>query len=286
MLLPLAVTLFAAIFLSFKFTDATESNGFLIIDSNTFEKVINKFDTTLVKFDSNYPSKEKHEAFVQVAKDLANVDGLEDMIAAHVDIEKKGMILNQDLVTKYELQDAIFQEKLPNIFLFVKNKDTAAPTNESHHIYKFEEQTRQNTDDFSPDAIKNFIRQKSGIYFALSGCIDEFDFIAMKFMNEFTKFKKESVIAEAETEIIKIPEEEAQKKADAELYVELMKQAVDADESKVFLTQEMEKSNEELADETLTDAQKKKTRQILNILESFQLASRYKMVEAPVKDEL
>ena len=174
-LLHSTVTLLEAIFLSFKFAKATVSTGFLIMDSETFDLIANQFDTC--------PSKEVHEAFVQVRTVLEEIDGMENMVVAHVDIEKDGMILYQYPVTRYGRQGAIFQEYLPKMFLFVKNKDTAAGrSHESYRAYNFKEQTRQDTLDFSPDAIRNFILVKSGIVLALSGDIDEVDFIPIKLM--------------------------------------------------------------------------------------------------------
>ena len=71
---------------SFHISNATECNGCVILDSKTFEKVLAKFDLMLVKFDKYSPDLIKHAAFEKVATDLSKEVGMEDMIAAHVDI--------------------------------------------------------------------------------------------------------------------------------------------------------------------------------------------------------
>lgn len=269
----------------FGFATAADCNGCIILDADTFDKVIDKFSIVLVKFDSNLPNGVKHGIFENVAKDLSSIEGMEDMIAAHIDVEKNGMIKNQELVSRFEIQDHIFQETLPSIFVLVK-KENNDDSNESHKKHQFQEKDHFNITDFSVDTIKSFIREKTGIYLPLSGCIDEFDVLAMNFMNEFTNFKKGSVIAEAEAKILKIPKEDIEMKAHAELYVKVMTEAVAGGESNVYLYKELQKLKNEINEETLGDEEGKEKRHRLNILESFKLAGIFKMELAPEKDEL
>ena len=121
-----------------KYVYGASCDGCIIVDSQTFDKVINKFSISLVKFDSSQPNALKQRMFEKLAKDLTsgNVMGLEDMIAIHVDVEHKNKIMNQELVSKYEIQNEIFQEKLPVIFLFARQKDADDAGKLNH--FKFE----------------------------------------------------------------------------------------------------------------------------------------------------
>ena len=221
--------------------------------------------------------------FEKLAKDLTsgNVMGLEDMIAIHVGVEHKSKIMNQELVSKYEIQNEIFQEKLPVIFLFARQKGADDADKLNH--YKFE----ADAGDFSEEAILAFIRQKTAVYFPLPGCIDDFDFLVINFLAESTKFKKEKVMAEAKAKILQIPANDSARKVNAELYITLMTEKLNSEESDAsWVWRNLDESRKDATNATLSEVARKEARQRNNVLQSFRLASFFKMVKAPEKDEL
>ena len=278
--------------------DGAECNGCIILDSKTFNKVLSKFDVMLVKFDKHNPDKKKHAIFEQVSTDISKEFGMENMVAAHVDVMSDGMVKNMELVEKYGLHDDIFGDKLPAIFTFFKRKDgmEEPKTNETHlngrfkdYQEVFDDETEwRNVTNFDADALKRSIRFHTGIYFTLPGCFDEFDFLAIKFAAEITKFKKASVVAEAEAKLLQLPQEESVKRAIAQDYIDWMNKATESGEStESYVYQETSKMFLELSKtEGVSKEEKEKMKKALNIFDSFNLAGRFQMVEAPEHDEL
>merc|ERR1712077_94403 len=85
-LLELAVVLLHIVAIS----ESAECNGCVVLDSKTFDRVLNKFDVMLVKFDKHDPDVQKQAVFDQIYNDLSKEYGMEDMMTAHVDIVKNG----------------------------------------------------------------------------------------------------------------------------------------------------------------------------------------------------
>jgi len=263
---------------SFHISNATECNGCIILESKTFEKVLAKFDLMLVKFDKYSPDLIKHAAFEKVATDLSKEVGMEDMIAAHVDILNNDGMRNTELVTKYNLKTAIpmIYNALPVLVVFMKIKEEDKKSSNETHSHSI----IADSQNFDADSLKRAIRAHTGIYFTLPGCIDNFDFLALKFAGETTKFKKQSVISEAETQLSQIPEAESNKVAIAKEYISWMKKAIESG-----------KDTETFTDSTIHEIMGSKQNealksQALNILDAFNLAGKFQMVEAPEHDEL
>ena len=250
----------------------------------------------VVKFDKYNPDKMKHASFEQVYNDLSKEIGMENMITAHVDILNNGMVKNNELVDKYNLHSEIFEENLPAIFTFIRHKEGEDKEGDATHWnVRFRDtemvedgKELKNVSTFGADAIKRSIRLHTGIYFTLPGCLDNFDFLAIKFAGEFTKFKQESIIAEAEAELAKIPEDETTKISIAKEYIEWMRKAMESGEQTAnFVYQETTKILLELNKPgSLNDSEKQNKRNALNIFDAFHLAGRFQMVEAPEHDEL
>lgn len=51
---------------------AASCKGCVELDSLTFDKMLNKFEYSLIKFDISYPYGPKHDEFEQFAKDAAS----------------------------------------------------------------------------------------------------------------------------------------------------------------------------------------------------------------------
>ena len=71
------------------------------LDTLAFDKVINAFPASLVKFDVAYPYGDDHEEFAKVAKDAATVDRL---FIGEVGIKDYGEKDNEDLAARFEVK--------------------------------------------------------------------------------------------------------------------------------------------------------------------------------------
>jgi len=268
--------LFCLALLTLSLFDTSNAAGIQKLDSKTFDGALSKADLMLVKFDQHNPDPKMHAAFEKVVSDLSKEIGMENMTAAHVEVIKDGEITNSELVSKYNIQKLIFDESLPVIASFTRNKEgDKYPEGETHSpsiiISKM----------FDVDLLRRGIRSTTGIYFTLPGCMDTFDFLAVQFAQASSAFKQGKIISEAEVKLSQIPEAESENIAIAKEYISYMKKAVDSgktnDELNEFIQQEIEKSAQK-------DGQA--SNQVLNILDAFTLGGKFQMVEVPDHDEL
>merc|ERR1712179_41161 len=92
------------VFLSLILTDlcieAHNCAGCTPLDTLAFDKVVNAFPASLVKFDVAYPYGDDHEEFAKVAKDAAGVDPL---FIGEVGIKDYGEKDNEDLAAGFEV---------------------------------------------------------------------------------------------------------------------------------------------------------------------------------------
>jgi len=272
----LLLVLFRLALLTLSLFDTSNAAGIQKLDSKTFDGALSKADIMLVKFDQHNPDPKMHAAFEKVVSDLSKEIGMENMTAAHVEVIKDGEITNSELVSKYNIQQLIFDESLPVIASFTRNKEgNKYPEGETHSpsiiISKM----------FDVDLLRRVIRSNTGIYFTLPGCMDTFDFLAVQFAQASSAFKQGKIISEAEVKLSQIPEAESENIAIAKEYISYMKKAVDSgktnDELNEFIQQEIEKSAQK-------DGQA--SNQVLNILDAFTLGGKFQMVEVPDHDEL
>ncbi len=115
--------------------------------------------------------------------------------------------------------------------------------------------------EFKNENLKSFIRQNTGIYMPLTGCIEEFDHLADKIVNGADAAK---VLKEAETQLGKTKEEKQKKRA--ENYVKIIKK-IKAD-GLGFVEKETERTKKML-DEKISEAKKKELQEKVNVLRSF-----------------
>jgi len=272
----LLLVLFCLALLTLSLFDTSNAAGIQKLDSKTFDGALSKADIMLVKFDQHNPDPKMHAAFEKVVSDLSKEIGMENMTAAHVEVIKDGEIINSDLVSKYNIQKLIFDESLPVIASFTRNKEgDKYPEGETHSpsiiISKM----------FDVDLLRRGIRSNTGIYFTLPGCMDTFDFLAVQFAQASSAFKQGKIISEAEVKLSQIPEAESENIAIAKEYISYMKKAADSgktnDQLNEFIQQEIEKS-------ALKGGQA--SNQVLNIFDAFTLAGKFQMVEVPDHDEL
>lgn len=135
--------------------------GSISVDEFSFDKIVPRFDTVLVKFDASYPYGDKHEAFSTVAKELKTSS---DILFAEVGVKDWGDLENQKLAERFGIKS---KQDWPALRLFVKGEDEPFNFN-SDRLW-------------SADEIKKFIREHSNIYLGLEGCIEQFDKLASEF---------------------------------------------------------------------------------------------------------
>lgn len=157
----------------FKFNCACK--GCIDLDEYNFDKVLSKFKVVLVKFDVAYPYGEKHDVFSEVSKDIRDIP---DLIFAQVGIKDYGEKDNEELGKRYGVNS---KDDLPTLRLFVQGKD--------------EPFTMSEDSEWSQEHIKTFIRDNTDLYIGLTGCLEEFDKLAVKFASSDDK---QSVLKEAE----------------------------------------------------------------------------------------
>lgn len=145
---------------------ASTTSGSVELDEFSFDKITNKFEASLIKFDVAFPYGDKHEAFVALAKDSKDV---EDLLIAEVGVKDYGEKDNEALAKKY----GATKDNFPVVKLFIKGKPEPIPFDDSK--------------GFTSVELRRFIREKSGLYLSLPGCLKEFDKLAIQFM----KYKKE-----------------------------------------------------------------------------------------------
>lgn len=97
---------------SSKLTNGLVCEGCLELDDITFEKILAKFSTVLVKFDIAFPYGKKHDEYAKFAKEI-NQMGYEDLIVSVVGIKNYGQTINNNLAERFDIVD-----QLPKIKLF------------------------------------------------------------------------------------------------------------------------------------------------------------------------
>jgi len=248
-----------SLFLVFSFvcvSHAINCPGCTPLDDLTFDKMINKFPASIVKFDVAYPYGDKHDEFAKVAKDASEMPQL---FVGEVGIKDYGDKDNEGLALKFKVK----KEDMPTVFIFVKNIEDGSI---NHHKFSGE---------FKVENLKNFIRQKSGIHMPLQGCIEEFDKLADKLLKATEDEEKKKIVREAEDEWDKVEGMKGQKRA--EVYVKVMRKVVR--EGAGFVKKEEERVKK-LMEGKITKEKKEDMQEKINILRSFTIQ------DAATKDEL
>merc|ERR1712032_772855 len=100
-----------ALLLLLAFANSASSHncaGCTPLDTLAFDKVVNAFPASLVKFDVAYPYGDDHAEFAKVAKDAAGVDRL---FIGEVGIKDYGEKDNEDLASRFEVKKEGFISK-------------------------------------------------------------------------------------------------------------------------------------------------------------------------------
>lgn len=131
------------------------------LDSTSFDKITNKFPASLIKFDVAFPYGDKHEAFLNFAKEAKEAD---DLLVAHVGVKDYGEKENEDLAKRFNVK----KDDFPIVKLFLQGTKDPIDFDASK--------------EYTIDEFRRFVREKAGIYLSLPGCVQELDQISIKFM--------------------------------------------------------------------------------------------------------
>ncbi|CAK1541745.1 unnamed protein product [Leptosia nina] len=227
------------------------SSGSIELDEISFDKIINTFSASLVKFDVAFPYGEKHDAFIAVAKEAKDV---KDLVIAEVGVKDYGEKENSELAQKY----GATKENFPIVKLFTKGKS--------------EPITFDDSQGFTTEQLRRFVRQNTGIYLNLPGCIRELDMLAIEFMKSDKKDRKH-VLKKTEDTLKALTQNENTGK----IYKIIMEKISEKGDD--FVKTENERVKK-LISGKLSDEKKRDMALRLNILQSFQLH------EIKYKDEL
>lgn len=151
-------------------------SGSVELDELSFNKITGKFKASLVKFDVAYPYGDKHDAFVALATDSRDVD---DLLVAEVGVKDYGEKDNAGLAEKY----GATKDNFPVVKLFLQGRD--------------EPVTFDDKLGFTSDALRRFVRENTGLYVSLPGCVKKLDALAIKFM-ESKKNERKEILKEVE----------------------------------------------------------------------------------------
>ena len=256
--LKLISVIFAYFFLNLSTSFAHNCKGCTNLDSVTFDKIVDKFTTTLIKFDNYhaFTGGPEYKTFSQVALDLAAID---DLLVAEVQLLHGGGKDNQDLEQRYGITKEFYSpaRQRPSLMLFHKDRTKGGALQH----YKFSED-----ESYEVDSIKHFITQKTGIWIGLPGCLREFDLYAKIFLNSENAGDKGKAMGWAEKAVLKL-DVASEEKVAAEIYVKLMRKLVNAGNE--FARIELKRVKKLLGGGKQSDNKKRQLEQRVNIIRSF-----------------
>ena len=209
------------------------------LDESNFDKVINKFEASLIKFDIPIPFGEKHKAFVAFAKE--SIDQ-KDLIIADVLVKDNGDKNNEALAKKY----GATRKNLPVIKLFINGKSEAITFGGK---------------GFTSDELRKFVRENTGLYLSLPGCLEEFD----KLTTQFMKGKKDvrKIVLKKTEDLLN----GSGKSSSGKIYATVMEKILEKGDD--FIQSELERMKKLLRGQ-VSDEVKKQLGTRINILQTFQ----------------
>lgn len=154
-MMRILVTLLLAAFYSVPSSWALACTGCVDLDELNFQKTVDRFPFSIVKFDIAFPYGEKHEAFAAFAKSAHRAT--KDLLIATVGIKDYGDLENKALGERYKVDEKNF----PAIFLFKGNAEEYIQL-PSHK-------------DVTVNNLKAFINSNTHYYIGRDGCIKEFN---------------------------------------------------------------------------------------------------------------
>uniref|UniRef100_A0A1Q3FKJ6 Putative endoplasmic reticulum protein erp29 n=1 Tax=Culex tarsalis TaxID=7177 RepID=A0A1Q3FKJ6_CULTA len=228
------------------------ANGCVELDRLNFDRIVQRFRYTLVKFDVAFPFGAQHEAFTGFAQEAAESIG--DLLFALVGIKDYGDKENSDLGKRFKIP-----EKYPVIKLF---------NNQSLESYI----NYPEDDPVTVEDLRKFIRENTDLYIGLAGCVREADELATRFANPANeKEQLESLIGEAEKLQDSVQSEK--ERNSLKIYVTLMKKMTSLDKSVPEFIKAEKQRVQNLLKGKISDKKKTDLSVRLNIMESFKPSS-------------
>ena len=211
--LKLAVFMLLSVFISR--SSSANCRGCTGFDSATFDKLVSKFDVSLVKFDNYhcYTGGPEYKTFRQVASDLANIDNL---VVGEVQLKEGGGTKNDDLAERYGVTEEFYSpaRQRPSLILLVKDRKN----NGVIEAFRYEEE-----EDWDVDSINNFIKRKTdSVTITLPGCSREFDLYAKMYLNSPDDRQKDKAVEFAERAVSKL-DIKSEERLTAEIYLKVLK---------------------------------------------------------------
>ena len=250
-------------------TSAINCKGCTPLDTLSFDKLLSKFKVSVVKFDVAYPYGDKHDEFAKFSTSAAELEDLfvgkttfvhllihsslnvfSNCYLGEVGIKDYGDKDNADLADRFN----VIKEDYPVVILFVHDNKGG-----KIHNHRFA------GEDFSEDNLKSFVRQKSGLYLPLPGCLEEFDNLADALMTAQDAGSKGRIIVEAEKASDKLRDDKF-KKGKADIYIKVMHKVVS--EGEAFISKEVDRVKKVLEGK-VSEGKKKELEHRINILKSF-----------------
>jgi len=220
---------------------AQSMEGLVQLDTISFDKIVTKFEYSLIKFDVGYPTGDKHKAFGKVATQITEVDSL---FMGEVRIKNYGDKANEDMAERFNVDKE--KEALPETIMFI-TKDGILT------------EVARYGGDYTVENLRLFIASKSDVYLKLDGCIKEMDTLAEKFSRATSKGDRVKVLFAAESWA-------KEKGEDAVVYVKIMKASLDTGTEGV----KKEKARvEKVMENKASDKVKTMMAKKLNVLNSF-----------------
>ncbi|XP_049879583.1 protein windbeutel [Pectinophora gossypiella] len=240
----LRISLFVCVIFSTLSVYKASKSGLVELDEHSFEKLINKFDAALVKFDVAYPYGDKHDAFLALALEAKEVD---ELLVADVNVKDYGEKDNEALAAKYGAS----KETFPVVKLFLKGKS--------------EPVAFDGEKGFTTEELRKFVSDNTGLYLSLPGCVRQLDLLAAKFVKTATA-GRDNVFKELQEACKQLPEKHT---VSCEVYKIIMKKILEKGDE--FIKVETERVKK-LQSGKISEEKKKELGTRLNILQSFQYA--------------
>ncbi|XP_005102188.1 endoplasmic reticulum resident protein 29 [Aplysia californica] len=217
--------------------------GSVSLNSGVFDKVIEKHQAVLVKFDETYPYGKKQDIFKEVAKASLKQPNL---LIAEVQVADYGDKDNSDLAERFGIK----KEDFPAYRLFIKGNS--------------KDQIKYTGNSEDEGAIKTFVMRESGLYIGRPGCLEEFDRLVKEFYGDADK--RDAVLKKAEAAAEKLNSDE--EKASADMYIKTMRKIIEKGDN--FVESEVTRV-EKLRSGKVSDKKKEQLGDRLNVLSTFQI---------------
>ncbi len=223
----------------------------LDLDSWTFNKTIQAFPYSFVKFDTNSAEfGPKQKVFKQLASNVLNQN---DLLMAQVNVLPE----NMDLATRFQLTEKAY---LPEFILFQKS----AKQNSN-----FEVVTRYGA-QFDLANLVRFLKIKTGLYIGLPGCLQDLDELAAVFFRNSGKDRQKIMrqVSDILLEMQKTRSGNGNDVISARKYLKIMESLVQNGDD--FIWKEEQRLQKILQNSKMSEQKAQDLDKSLNILKSFQ----------------